>query len=91
MGNGRTDDATHRFLAIKTGEKLYHLLFYAIWRWSNIVNLLASKHPTDNMLLVCTVLTYFYLPSITIAKQICKLSQIMQFLVNNRRKLSSED
>ena len=67
MGNGRTDDAAYRLLSIKPGKKLFHLLFYAVWRRSNIVNLLSSKHSADNMLLVCAVLANFDLTSFTVA------------------------
>ena len=68
-GNGRTDDTVHRLLTIKPSEELMHLFFYTVRRRSNIVNLLTSKHSADNMLLVCTVLSYFYLASFAITRR----------------------
>ena len=67
MGNGRSNNTTHRLLTIKPGEELFHLHFNTVWRRSNIVDFLAPKHSADNMLLVCAVLAYFYLTSLTVA------------------------
>ena len=67
MSDGRTDDTTYRFFSIEPCQELFHFLFYAVWRRSNIVNLLTSKHTADNMFLVCSVLTNLYLDSFAIA------------------------
>ena len=69
MGNGRTNDATHRLLAIKPSEELVHLFFYTVRRRSNIVDFLAPEHSADDMLLVCSVFANLYLAAFTITRR----------------------
>ena len=67
MSDGWTDNTAHLLFPIKPDEKFLHFLFYTIWRRSNIMNLLASEHSTDNVLLVCTVFANLYLTAFAVA------------------------